>query len=52
VKLEASMRLNVQKWMTSLKKAPPPKKSTKELEIEGKMLRYLVKPKKANAIRL
>jgi hypothetical protein len=32
--------------MASLKKAAPPKKSAKELEAEGKMLRYLVKPKK------
>jgi hypothetical protein len=51
-KLEASTRLDVQKWMASLKKAPPPKKSAKELEAEAKMLRYLVEPKKANAIRL
>jgi hypothetical protein len=40
------MRLDVQKWMTSLNKAPPPKKSTKELEAEAKMLRCLVEPKK------
>jgi hypothetical protein len=32
--------------MASLKKAPPPKKSAKELEAEGKMLRYLAQPKK------
>jgi hypothetical protein len=29
------LRLNVEKWMASLKKAPPPKKSAKELEVEG-----------------
>jgi hypothetical protein len=44
--LEASMRLDVQKWMASLKKAPSPKKSAKELEAEGKMLRCLAEPKK------
>jgi hypothetical protein len=44
--LEASMRLDVEKWMTSLKKVPPPKKFAKELEVEGKMLRCLVEPKK------
>jgi hypothetical protein len=32
--------------MASLKKDPPPKKSAKELEVEAKMLRYLVEPKK------
>jgi hypothetical protein len=32
--------------MASLKKAPPPKKSTKELEVEGKMLRCLAQSKK------
>jgi hypothetical protein len=32
--------------MAILKKAPPPKKSAKELEAEGKMLRCLVEPKK------
>jgi hypothetical protein len=37
--LETSMRLDVERWITSLKKAPPPKKSTKELEAEHKMLR-------------
>jgi hypothetical protein len=47
--LEASMRLNVQKWMASLKKVPPPKKSAKELEVEAKMFG---RAKKANAIRL
>jgi hypothetical protein len=41
VELEASTRLEVEKWMTSLKKAQPPKKSTKELEAEGKLLRCL-----------
>jgi hypothetical protein len=32
--------------MASLKKAPPPKKSTKEIEAEAKMLRCLAVPKK------
>jgi hypothetical protein len=32
--------------MASLKKTPPPKKSAKELEAEGKMLRCLAEPKK------
>jgi hypothetical protein len=36
----------VEKWMASLKKAPPPKKYAKELEAEGKMLRCLAQPKK------
>jgi hypothetical protein len=40
------MRLEVKKWMASLKKARPPKKSAKEVEAEGKMLRYLAHPKK------
>jgi hypothetical protein len=31
--------------MASLKKSPPPKKSSKELEAEGKMLRCLTEPK-------
>jgi hypothetical protein len=44
--LEASKRLDVAKWMASLKKAPPPKKSAKELEAEGKMLRCLAEAKK------
>jgi hypothetical protein len=39
------MRLKVEKWMTSLKKTPTPKKSTEELEIEGKMLKCLAEPK-------
>jgi hypothetical protein len=43
--LEASMRVDVEKWMASLKKAPPPKKSAKELEVERMMLRCLVEPK-------
>jgi hypothetical protein len=50
--LEASKRLDVQKCMSSLKKAPPSKKSATELEAEGKMLRCLLEPKKANANRL
>jgi hypothetical protein len=44
--LEASTRLIVQKWIASLKKAPPPKKFAKELEDEAKMLRCLAEPKK------
>ncbi len=40
------MTLDAQKWMASLKKAPPPKKSAKELEAEGMMVRCLAKPKK------
>jgi hypothetical protein len=32
--------------MASHKKAPLPKKSAKELEVEGKMLRCLAEPKK------
>jgi hypothetical protein len=46
VEWEASTRLEVEKWMTSFKKSPPPKKSAKELEAKGKMLRCLVEPKK------
>jgi hypothetical protein len=46
VELAASTRLDVQKWMASLKKVPPPKKSAKELEAKGKMLRCLAEPKK------
>jgi hypothetical protein len=42
--LEASMRLEVEKWMASLKKAPPPKKSAKELGVKHKMLRCLAQP--------
>jgi hypothetical protein len=52
VELEASKRLDVQKCMSSLKKAPPSKKSVRELEATGKMLRCLSEPKKANADRL
>jgi hypothetical protein len=44
--LEALMRLKVEKWMTSFKKTLTPKKSVEVLEAEGKMLRYLVEPKK------
>jgi hypothetical protein len=40
------MRLNIQKWMACLKKAPPPKKSSKEQEVRGKILRCLAEPKK------
>jgi hypothetical protein len=45
VELEASARANVEKWMAGFKKAPPPKKSAKELEAEHKMLRSLAEPK-------
>jgi hypothetical protein len=45
--LEASTRVDVEKWMASLKKALPPKKSVKEQEAEHNMLRYLVEPKKS-----
>jgi hypothetical protein len=41
VELEVSTRLEVEKWMTSLKKAQPPKKSTKKLEAKDKLLRCL-----------
>jgi hypothetical protein len=44
---EASMKINVDKWMAGFKEAPPSKKSAKELEDECKMLRLLVEPKKA-----
>jgi hypothetical protein len=47
VKLEASMRVDVDKWMAGFKKAPPSKKSAKELEDERKMLRSLAEPKKS-----
>jgi hypothetical protein len=47
--LEASTRHDVQKWMASLKKASPPKKSAKELEVEAKMFG---RAKKANAVKL
>jgi hypothetical protein len=47
--LEAPTRLDVQKWMASLKKAPPPKKSAKELEAEAKMFG---RAKKANVVKL
>jgi hypothetical protein len=40
------VRANVGKWMAGFKKAPPPKKSAKELEAEHKMLRSLAEPKK------
>jgi hypothetical protein len=32
VELEASTRLEVEKWMTSFKKTPTPKKSAEDLE--------------------
>jgi hypothetical protein len=38
--------------MVGFKKAPPSKKSAKELEDERKMLRSLVEAKKVNAVRL
>jgi hypothetical protein len=41
VELEALPRANVEKWMAGIKKAPPLKKSAKELEVERKMLRSL-----------
>jgi hypothetical protein len=44
--LEASTRLEVEKWMTSFKKTPTPKKSVEELEAKGRMLRCLTEPKK------
>jgi hypothetical protein len=44
--LEALVRADVEKWMVGFKKAPPLKKSTQELEVERKMLRSLVEPKK------
>jgi hypothetical protein len=43
--LQASARADVEKWMSGFKKAPPPKKSAKELEAERKMLRSLGEPK-------
>jgi hypothetical protein len=46
VELQASMRLEVEKWMASFKKAPTPKKFAKELEVKGKMLRCLAEQKK------
>jgi hypothetical protein len=49
MELEASMRLDVQKWMASLKKASPPKKSAKELEAKAKMFG---RAKKVNDVRL
>jgi hypothetical protein len=45
-KLEASTRLEVEKWMASFKKTPTLKKSAEDLEVEGKMLRCLAEPKK------
>jgi hypothetical protein len=44
--LQASARADVEKWMAGFKKAPPLKKSAKELEAECKMLRSLAEPKK------
>jgi hypothetical protein len=44
--LQALARADVEKWMIGFKKAPPPKKSAKELEAKRKMLRFLVEPKK------
>jgi hypothetical protein len=43
------MTLDAQKWMASLKKAPPPKKSVKELQAEAKMFG---RAKNANVVRL
>jgi hypothetical protein len=44
--LQASMKLEVEKWMACFKKTPTSKKSAKDLEAEGKMLRCLAEPKK------
>jgi hypothetical protein len=44
--LEASTRLDVEKWMASIKKTPTPKKFIEDLEAEVKMLRCLAEPKK------
>jgi hypothetical protein len=44
--LEALTELEVEKWMASFKKAPPHKKSAKEIEVKGKMLKCLAEPKK------
>jgi hypothetical protein len=44
--LEASTRVDVEKWMAGFKKAPPSKKSARELEAKHKMLRSLAEPKK------
>jgi hypothetical protein len=46
VELEVLARANAEKWMAGFKKAPPPKKSAKELEAERKMLRSLAESKK------
>jgi hypothetical protein len=46
VELEASARADVEKWMADVKKAPPLKKSAKELEAKCKVLRSLVESKK------
>jgi hypothetical protein len=40
------MRLEVEKWMASFKKTPTFKKSSEDLEAEGKMLKYLAEHKK------
>jgi hypothetical protein len=49
VELEALTKLKVEKWMASLKKAPPPTKSAKELEAEGNIFGTA---KKANVVKL
>jgi hypothetical protein len=46
VKMEASVRVDVDKWMVGFKKVPPLKKYAKELEDERKMLRSLAEPNK------
>jgi hypothetical protein len=46
VKLQASSKLEVEKWIASFKKTPPSKKSAKDLEAKAKMLRCLAEPKK------
>jgi hypothetical protein len=44
--LEASRKVDVEKWMASMKKVPPTKKSAKELEAKRKMLKCLAESKK------
>jgi hypothetical protein len=46
VELQASMRLEVEKFMESFKKTPTPNKSVGDLEGEAKMLSCSVEPKK------
>jgi hypothetical protein len=44
--LEASTRLEVEKWIACFKKTPTPKKYVEDLEAKGKMLKCLTEPKK------